>query len=150
MKKLLVKYDNPKVAEVAPLKRVWPGDAGLDLYNASDTTLTLEPGKSIMVPAGVSIKLPDDHCALLYPRSSTFTKRGIFVVPGLIDCGFTGPIYTIVWHPNLDGNDAPILIEPWERLAQLLVMPIPRFDIVSVDKLPSTPRGDSGFGSTGR
>ena len=72
-----------------------------------------------MVPAGIRVKLPDDHCALVYPRSSTFQKRKLFVVPGLLDSGYTGQIYTFVWHPNLDKMDRPVLIEPWERLSSL-------------------------------
>lgn len=144
-----VKYDSDEIKEKAPLRKAMDGDAGLDLYNASGERLIVSPQKSIMVPAGISIKLPDSCCALVYPRSSTFRKRGLFVVPGLIDSGYTGPIYTLIWHPNLNEVYRPIIIEPWERLSQLIVLPIPQIVIQTVDELPETERGDKGFGSTG-
>jgi dUTP pyrophosphatase len=146
---LQVKYDNDEVRENAPLRKAMDGDAGLDLYNASKERLIVSPQRSRMVPAGISIKLPDDCCALVYPRSSTFRKRGLFVVPGLIDSGYTGPIFTFVWHPNLNEVYRPIIIEPWERLSQLIVLPIPQLTIQGVDELPVTERGEKGFGSTG-
>jgi len=149
MRWIKVKYNNNEVAKLAPLQRKLEGDAGFDLYNASNSTLTVAPFKSVMVPAGIKIKLPDDCCALVYPRSSTFRKKGLFVVPGLIDAGYTGEIFTNVWHPNLDEIDRPILIEPWERLSQLLVMPIVGLIVKEVAELPKTERGDRGFGSTG-
>jgi len=146
---LQVKYDNEEVREKAELRKALPGDAGLDLYNASGGQLIVTPYKSIMVTAGISIKLPSHCCALVYPRSSAFKKRGLFVVPGLIDSGYTGPIFTFVWHPNLNEMYRPIIIEPWERLSQLIVLPIPQLTIQTVDELPETERGIKGFGSTG-
>lgn len=144
-----VKYDSKEIEQKAELKKAIKGDAGMDLYNASGNTITVSPFKSVMVSAGLSIKLPDNCCALVYPRSSTFRKRGLFVVPGLIDSGYVGPIYTMVWHPNLDGMDRPILISPWDRLSQLLIIPVPEIVVRSVDELPKTTRGVGGFGSTG-
>lgn len=149
MQWLEVKYENDEVKEKAPLKKAIEGDAGLDLYNASKERLIVTPQKSLMVPAGISIKLPDTCCALVYPRSSTFKNRGLFVIPGLIDGGFTGPIFTLVWHPNLNEIFRPIIIEPWERLSQLIVLPIPQLIIKEVSELPKTERGSKGFGSTG-
>ncbi|MCK5606678.1 dUTP diphosphatase [Candidatus Pacearchaeota archaeon] len=144
-----VKYNNDTVEQMAPLKRRLPGDVGFDLYNASDMTLTVIPGKSTLVPAGLSMKLPDGYGALVYPRSSTFKKKGLFVIPGLIDCDYTGQIYTLVWNSSLNGVATPVLIEPWERLSQLILIPIPEVEIETVDELPSTERGEGGFGSTG-
>jgi len=145
---LLVKYDTEEIAKKAPLGKVYDDDAGIDLYNASGQIIPIFPHRHIMISAGISIKLPENTCALLYPRSSTFVKRGLFIVNGLIDCGFTGPIYTIVWHPCLDGKDEPILIKPWERIAQLVVLHIPHFNIIT-SPLPFTARGKQGFGSSG-
>jgi len=147
---LEVQYDDENVERNAPFRRAIHGDAGFDLYNASHSTLTVVPYKSALINAGIKIKLPDHHCALVYPRSSTFRKRGLFVVPGLIDSGYIGPIYTLVWHPNLDAIDRPILIEPWERLSQLIILPVPVIDVKVVDRLVETARGAKGFGSTGR
>ena len=146
---LKVKYDSDEIRENAPLRKAMEGDAGLDLYNASRERLTVYPHWSLMVPNGISIKLPNDCCALVYPRSSTFRKRGLFVVPGLIDSGYTGPIFTLIWHPNLNEVHRPIIIEPWERLSQLIILPIPQLTIQEVDELPETERGIKGFGSTG-
>lgn len=149
MKTLMVKYDSDTVRANAPLRKALPGDAGLDLYNASEETITLLPHKSVEVPAGIRIKLPDDCCALVYSRSSVFPKRGLFIMSSLIDSGYTGPIFVHAWHPNLNGMDRPVLIEPWERLAQLIVLPIPHIKVVETDNLPHTKRGSNGFGSTG-
>jgi len=147
---LNIKYDSKMVEYHAPFGKAMPGDAGFDLYNASGEILTIAPYKYLTIPAGISIKLPDGHCALVRSRSSTFGKRGLFVVPGLIDCGYTGPILTIVWHPNINEINRPILIKPWERLSQLVILPIPEVKVQVVDELPGTPRGSRGFGSTGR
>ena len=149
MRWIQVKYDDPEVATKAKLKRRLEGDVGFDLYNASHSTFTVVPHKSVLVDAGIKIKLPDDCGALVYPRSSTFRKKGLFVVPGLIDAGYTGKIYTLIWHPNLDEIYRPILIEPWERLSQLIIIPIPSIVVKEVDELPDTERGSNGFGSTG-
>jgi len=146
---LQVKYDSDEIKEKAPLRKAMEGDAGLDLYNASGERLIVAPQKSLQVSAGISIKLPNDCCALVYPRSSTFRKRGLFVVPGLIDSGYTGPIYIIIWHPCIDDVHRPIIIEPWERLSQLIILPIPQLTVQAVDVLPETERGIKGFGSTG-
>ena len=149
MEWLEIKYDSDEVESKAPFKIAMDGDAGIDLYNASGETLTVAPNKSMMVPAGISIKLPEGCCALVYPRSSTFRKRGLFVVPGLIDSGYTGQIFSYIWHPNLDDVYRPILIEPWERLSQLIILPIIQPIIKVVNELPKTERGSKGFGSTG-
>lgn len=146
---LKVKYDNDEVEAKALLKAAIKGDAGFDLCNATGENIIVAPYKSAQVSAGLSIKLPLKHAALVYPRSSTFRRRGLFVVPGLIDCGYTGPIYTLVWHPNLDEVNRPIIIKPWERISQLIIIPIPQIMVRTVDKLPETERGEKGFGSTG-
>jgi len=146
---LLVKYDSVEISEKAPLKRQMRGDAGFDLYNSSNEILTVVPGESALIDAGIKIKLPDDYCALVYPRSSTFVKKNLLVIPGLLDAGYTGKVYTLVWHPNINDIDRPVLIEPWERLSQLIILPIPQINVISVDVLPTTERGYRGFGSTG-
>jgi len=146
---VLVLYENETVRSKAGLRKALPGDAGMDLHNASEQTITVVPHTSVEVPAGMRVKLPERHCALVYSRSSTFPKRGLFVVSSLIDCGYTGPVFVHVWHPNLNNMNRPVLIEPWERLAQLIVIPIPTILIREVHELPDTVRGDRGFGSTG-
>lgn len=149
MKSLLVKYENDTVRAKARLRKAMEGDAGLDLFNASDGTLTVPPNTQLDIPAGISVKVPDDCCALVYPRSSTFKRRGLMVIPGLLDSGYTGPVYVLVWHPNLNGMCRPVLVEPWERLGQLIILPIPQIKVMEVSELPKTVRGKKGFGSTG-
>ena len=149
MPEIQVKYDNDTVMYNAPFEKAIEGDAGIDLYNSSGKDIIISPGHSVMVPAGISVKIPKDHCALVYPRSSAFHKKGLFVVPGLIDSGYTGSIFTIVWYPNINGVERPMIISPWERLSQLLILPIPQIDIKIVNELPITTRGSKGFGSTG-
>ena len=149
MPEIQVKYDSYSVMLNAPFRKAIDGDAGIDLYNSSCKDIIISPGHSVMVPAGISVKIPKDHCALVYPRSSAFHKKGLFVVPGLIDSGYTGSIFTIVWYPNINGVERPMIISPWERLSQLLILPIPQIDIKIVNELPITTRGSKGFGSTG-
>lgn len=149
-REVLVEYMNPEVREKAPFGKAMAGDAGFDLYNANGGNITVLPHRSTQVPAGIKIKLPDDCCALVYPRSSTFHKRGLFVVPGLIDSGYVGPIYTFVWNPLLDDIDRPVFIEPWERISQLIIIPLPTLKVKYVDSLPETERGTKGFGSSGK
>lgn len=149
MKSLLVKYENDTIRAKARLGKAMKGDAGFDLFNASEETLTVLPNTQLDVPAGLSVKVPDDCCALVYPRSSTFKRRGLMVIPGLLDSGYTGLVYVLVWHPNLSGMCRPVLIEPWERLGQLIIIPIPQIKVIEVPVLPETIRGKKGFGSTG-
>lgn len=145
-----VKYDNVEILSRAPFRRALPDDNGYDLYNASGCTITVAPFRSIRIPAGLSVKLPEGCCGLIYPRSSTFGGRGLLVVPALIDSGYTGPLYSVVWNPNLNESNTPILVEPWERVSQLVIMPTVQPIVKVVEELPKTARGTKGFGSTGR
>lgn len=144
---IIVQYDNDKVREKAAFNKAIAGDAGFDLFNATDETLTLAPYQSIQVNAGIRIKIPDGYCGLVRARSSTFFKKKLFVVGGLIDSGYTGPIFAFVWHPNLMHIDRPVLIKPWESLAQLIIVPTPELNVVE-GTMPHTERGENGFGST--
>lgn len=149
---VLVKYDSPEVQQYAPFRPSKPGDSGCDLANASGGTLMVAPHKSVEVPAGISVKVPEGYVGLVRPRSSTFARRGLLVVEGIIDSGYTGPLFTHVWNPALNGEDKPVLIEPWERLGQLIVVPCISMvlgAVLVVDVLPKTKRGTTGFGSTG-
>lgn len=155
---VLVKYDydpnDDRLAEhlgVSPeLKYAKPGDAGLDLYYYGTTPIILKPGESTNVPSGLSVKIPEGYVGLLRCRSSTFTKRGLFVVHNTIDSGYTGAMWTTVWYPGLNGSQDHAIIQPWERLSQILVVPYLEAGIIEVSKMPTTERGNSGFGSSGR
>lgn len=147
--KILVKYCTQDVAQYAKVRYAKNGDAGLDLYNASNSEITINVGESVEVNAGLCVKIPSGYVGLLRCRSSTFAKRGLFVVHNTIDSGYTGIMFTHVWNPGLNGQRGPQIIKPWERLSQLVIVPYLSTSIACVDKLPETERGTSGFGSTG-
>jgi len=146
---LQVMYDNEVVAIRAALERAKQGDCAYDLCNASGLTVIVGPRMSKDISAGMRIKIPDGYCGIIRARSSTFVRRGLMVITGVIDSGYTGSLYTLVWNPALNERAEPVLIKPWERISQLLILPVPDFDIVRVTQLPDTERGSSGFGSTG-
>lgn len=143
---LLVKYHTPEVRERARLQRRVAGDAGFDLANASDGAITIPPQSFREIPAGLSVKVEDGWCLFVKPRSSTFVRRQLIVQAGVIDSGYTGPVYTCVWNPS---PDQPAVVEPWERLGQLIVLPAPEVEVLEVEQMPLTVRGQKGFGSTG-
>lgn len=147
MKELQVKYLNDHARELVVAKE---GDCGLDLVNASGQDVVVPVGRSVEIEAGLAVKLPDGYCGFIRSRSSTFKKRGLFVIEGVIDSGYVGPLYTLVWNPGMNGNLHPVTVRAGERLSQLIVLPYAReLDVSAVDDLPDTERGASGFGSTG-
>lgn len=146
--KIIVQYENDEVRERAKFQKTIDGDAGFDLFNATNQTITLPPHQSVQVNNGIRVKIPYGYCGLLRARSSTFFKKKLFVVGGLIDSGYVGPIYTFVWHPNLNRINRPVLIKPWESLSQLIIVPCPEIGVIE-DEMPCTKRGECGFGSTG-
>lgn len=123
-----------------------PGDAGADLR--SRETLTLAPGQRALVGTGVALALPDGYVAFVVPRSGLAAKRGITIVnaPGTVDAGYRGEI--MVTLLNTDAHE-PFEIAVGDRIAQLIVMPVPRVRFIPVDRLPGSDRGEAGFGSTG-
>ncbi|KKM69020.1 hypothetical protein LCGC14_1455080, partial [marine sediment metagenome] len=139
-------YDS-LIVEKANFNKALKGDAGFDLFNATNETLTVAPYQSIQVNAGIRVKIPDGYCGLIRARSSTFFKKKLFVVSGLIDNGYTGPIFSFIWHPNLEHIDRPVLIKPWESLSQLIIVSSPILNVIE-GIMPETVRGDRGFGST--
>jgi len=124
--------------------------AGLDLLAAvaEDRPVTLEPGARALIPTGLAIALPSDHEAQVRPRSGLAAKHGITVLnaPGTIDADYRGEVGVLL--VNL--GDAPFTIRRGERIAQMIVAPVARAELVQVAALPSTGRGSGGFGSTGR
>ncbi len=146
---LLVKYDDPIIGKFAKLEPAKLGDCGLDLHNASREVIFVPPGHVVEVPSGIRLKIPGGHAGLIKARSSTFYRKRLLVIDGIIDSGYTGQLFVNVWNPAFDEGNKPIIIEPMERLAQIILITIPTIRIVMVDELPITARGDSGFGSTG-
>jgi len=109
--------------------------------------LVVEPSTFVDVPLGVAIKVPEGTWGLLTARSSTLRKHGLMVAQGIIDCGYTGPLFAGVWNMTTE----PIRIERGMRLVQYILMTNASLDVDAqeVDELPKTDRGASGFGSSG-
>jgi dUTP diphosphatase len=127
-------------------ERAHPGDAGLDLRSAVD--VDVEPGQRTLVPTGLAVAIPEGHAGLVLPRSGLASRVGLTLAnaPGLIDAGYRGEIVCAV--VNLD-RDSAVRIERGDRIAQLVIVETPDVAPAFVDELPSSTRGQGGFGSTG-
>jgi dUTP pyrophosphatase len=126
--------------------RAHPGDAGYDLRSVVD--LDVLPGERAFVSTGVAVAIPDGYAGLVLPRSGLASRQGLTLAnsPGLIDAGYRGELICAV--VNLDRGTA-VRISRGDRVAQLVVVPIPDLVAGWTDDLPATARGDGGFGSTG-
>lgn len=124
------------------------GAAGLDLRACLDVPLTLEPGDSQLVPSGIAIHLGDPgYAAIVLPRSGLGAKHGIVLgnLVGLIDSDYQGEVFVSVWNR---GKSA-FTIEPMDRIAQLVVVPVAQVELHVVEEFAASGRGAGGFGSTG-
>ncbi len=122
------------------------GDAGLDLQAAE--AATIEPGARALVPTGLAVAIPAGYAGFVLPRSGLALRHGLTLLntPGLIDAGYRGEIKVLL----INHDRATVTIARGERIAQLVVQRVEHVDLVEVDELPVTARGDGGFGSTGR
>jgi len=126
-----------------------PGSAGLDLRACLDEALTLMPGQTQLIPTGLSIHIGDPGlAAMLLPRSGLGHKHGIVLgnLVGLIDSDYQGPLMVSCWNRG----SAPFVIEPMERIAQMVIMPVVQAKFRRVDSFAASDRGEGGFGSTGK
>ena len=126
-----------------------PGSAGLDLRACLNTPVTLKPGESTLVPSGLAIHLDNpQYAAMILPRSGLGHKHGIVLgnLVGLIDSDYQGQIFVSVWNRG----QAEFTIEPMERIAQMIVVPILQVEFNVVSDFVLSTRGDGGFGSTGK
>jgi dUTP pyrophosphatase len=126
-----------------------PGAAGLDLRACLRDALTLAPGDTALVPSGLAIHLADPGlAALVLPRSGLGHKHGIVLgnLVGLIDSDYQGEIMISVWNRG----QTTFTLQPLERLAQLVVVPVAQVALNVVEEFPPSERGEGGFGSTGR
>jgi dUTP pyrophosphatase len=124
-----------------------PGDAGADLCAAAD--VDLPPGGRATVGTGIAIAVPDGYAAFVHPRSGLAARHGITLVnaPGTVDAGYRGEVRVVLL--NTDPAE-PFAVRRGDRIAQLVVQPVTRVSFLDAAELPSTPRGEGGFGSTGR
>ncbi len=148
MKKLDVKILDPRLRGQLP-QYATPGSAGLDLRACIDSAITLAPGQTELVPTGIAIHLNDPgYAAIILPRSGLGHKHGIVLgnLVGLIDSDYQGQIFISTWNR---GSTAFVL-NPMERLAQLVVVPVAQVEFNVVDDFDASARGAGGFGSTGK
>lgn len=124
------------------------GSAGVDLQALISEPLTLEPQKLCRIPTGIAMELPQGYVGLVYARSGLGVKHGIALGNGVgvIDSDYRGEIQ--VGLCNL--SDVAYTIQPMDRIAQLVIAPVPPVEYVWADSLSDTERGDGGFGSSGR
>jgi len=127
--------------------RAHEGDAGLDLYACE--AAHIGPGERWSVGTGVGVEIPDGHAGLVLPRSGLAKKHGIALVnaPGLIDAGYRGELRVLLL--NTDPAET-FKVEPGDRIAQLVIVPIAPAEPAETETLAETTRGDGGFGSSGR
>jgi dUTP pyrophosphatase len=126
-----------------------PGSAGLDLRACLDAPLTLAPNAWQLVPTGMAIHLADPgYAALILPRSGLGHKHGIVLgnLVGLIDSDYQGQLMVSAWNRS----DTAFTMEPMERIAQLVIVPVVQAEFRIVEEFPPTVRGSGGYGSTGR
>lgn len=125
--------------------RAYPGDAGLDL--ATCERLELPPGERAVVPIGLAVAIPEGFAGFVQPRSGLAARHGIAVVnsPGLIDSGYRGELRVVLLNTD---RERTFVAERGERIAQLVVLPVPELELVEVEELPGTERGVRGFGSS--
>jgi dUTP pyrophosphatase len=148
MKSIDVRILDPRMREQLP-HYATPGSAGLDLRACLDEAVTLEPGQTTLIPTGIAIHLGDPGlAAMILPRSGLGHKHGIVLgnLVGLIDSDYQGQIFVSTWNRG----QTAFRIEPMERLAQLVVVPVVQVAFNVVDEFDASTRGAGGFGSTGK
>ena len=126
-----------------------PGSAGLDLRACIDAPLTLAPGSTHLIPTGLAIHLADpNYAAVILPRSGMGHKHGIVLgnLVGLIDSDYQGQLMISTWNRG----STEFVLNPMERLAQLVIVPVLQVGFNVVDEFDSSERGAGGFGSTGK
>jgi len=131
--------------EMPPLGHAKPGDAGVDLR--ATQAVSLQPGERSLIPTGIALAIPEGYAGFVQPRSGMALNKGLGLLnsPGLIDSGYRGEIKVIAI--NLDAS--ALEIARGDRIAQLVILPVPPVAYEEVERLPESERGAGGFGSTG-
>lgn len=150
MKALQVKILNDRIGRDIPLPAyATEGSAGLDLRACLDEALTLAPGQTELIPTGLAIHIEDPNlCAMILPRSGLGHKHGIVLgnLVGLIDSDYQGQLFVSCWNRG----QTTFTIEPGERIAQMVLVPVVQAEFEIVDEFGDSDRGAGGFGSSGR
>jgi len=148
MRKLEVKILDERIRGMLP-HYATAGAAGLDLRACIDKELRLEPGDSRVVSSGIAIHVADaGYAAIILPRSGLGAKSGIVLgnLVGLIDSDYQGPLMVSVWNRGRE----PFTVQPMDRIAQLVVIPVVQVEFEVVEDFAASARGSGGFGSTGK
>jgi dUTP pyrophosphatase len=148
MKNIDVKILDPRMKDQLPAYAT-PGSAGLDLRACIDRALVLEPGSTHLVPTGLAIHIGDPgYAAMILPRSGMGHKHGIVLgnLVGLIDSDYQGQLMVSTWNRGVTA----FTLNPMERLAQLVIVPVMQVAFNIVDEFDQSERGAGGFGSTGK
>ena len=148
MKKLDVKILDKRIREYLPQYST-SGSAGLDLRACTDEKMTINPGDTVLIPTGLAINIADPgYAAVILPRSGLGHKNGIVLgnLVGLIDSDYQGQLFVSIWNRGKEIFE----LNPFDRIAQLVVIPVVQVDLNIVDDFKETERGAGGFGSTGK
>jgi len=145
---IALKVLDPRMADALPAYAT-PGSAGLDLRACLDAPLVVQPGQTTLVPTGIAVHIGDPGlAAMILPRSGLGHKHGIVLgnLVGLIDSDYQGPLMVSCWNRS----QIPFTVQPMERLAQLVIVPVVQAVFQRVDEFDTSDRGEGGFGSTGK
>lgn len=121
-----------------------PGDAGMGLFSIEEKTLV--PGERYLFPTGIAVEIPEGYVGLVWERSGLSNNHGLSVLGGVIDSSYRGEIKVGL----LNNSAEHYMVKVGDKIAQILIQPVARVDVVETDDLSGTTRGDQGFGSTGR
>ncbi|MBK5074179.1 dUTP diphosphatase [Budviciaceae bacterium CWB-B4] len=150
MKKIDVKILDPRIGSTFPLPTyATVGSAGLDLRACLDAAITLNPGETQLLPTGLAIHIADPSlAAVILPRSGLGHKHGVVLgnLVGLIDSDYQGQLMVSVWNRG----QTPFVVEPGERIAQMVFVPVVQAEFNIVEDFESSERGEGGFGHSGR
>jgi dUTP pyrophosphatase len=150
MKKIQLKALDARLGQEFPLPTyATPGSAGLDLRACLDGPLTLAPGQTELIPTGIALHIADPSlAAMVLPRSGLGHKHGIVLgnLVGLIDSDYQGQLFVSCWNRGQDS----FTVQPGERIAQLVLVPVVQADFELVDEFAASERGAGGFGHSGR
>ena len=148
MKRIDVKILDERLRGQLP-QYATPGSAGLDLRACLEAPLTLAPGHTALIPSGIAIHLSDPGlAAVILPRSGLGHKHGIVLgnLVGLIDSDYQGQVFVSCWNRGKD----TFVVNPMERIAQMVIVPVVQVELNVVDSFDESSRGAGGFGSTGK
>lgn len=150
MKNVQLKILDKRIGDSIPMPEyATNGSAGMDLRACLDEAIELKPGDTKLIPTGMAIHISNpNYCAMLLPRSGLGHKHGIVLgnLVGLIDSDYQGQLFVSCWNRG----DTSFTVEPGERIAQMVIVPVTQIEFEIVEEFADSDRGEGGFGHTGR